>query len=130
MSKSHINLTEAEWNVMECLWEKSPRTGREVTQYLEEKTGWSRSTTLTLLSRLESKGAVYGNSEGSKKTFSTILKREDAALHETEDFLSRVYHGSLSMMVSALTKKQALPQSEIDALYAMLKDLEGGKSDV
>ena len=83
MSKSHINLTEAEWNVMECLWEKSPRTGREVTQYLEEKTGWSRSTTLTLLSRLESKGAVYGNSEGSKKTFSTILKREDAALHET-----------------------------------------------
>ena len=130
MSKSHINLTEAEWNVMECLWEKSPRTGREVTQYLEEKTGWSRSTTLTLLSRLESKGAVYGNSEGSKKTFSTILKREDAALHETEDFLSRVYHGRLSMMVSALTKKQALPQSEIDALYAMLKDLEGGKSDV
>lgn len=130
MSKSHINLTEAEWNVMECLWEKSPRTGREVTQYLEEKTGWSRSTTLTLLSRLESKGAVYGNSEGSKKTFSTILKREDAALHETEDFLSRVYHGSLSMMVSALTKKQALPQSEIDALYAMLKDMEGGKSDV
>ena len=130
MSKSHINLTEAEWNVMECLWEKSPRTGREVTQYLEEKTGGSRSTTLTLLSRLESKGAVYGNSEGSKKTFSTILKREDAALHETEDFLSRVYHGSLSMMVSALTKKQALPQSEIDALYAMLKDMEGGKSDV
>ena len=130
MSKSHINLTEAEWNVMECLWEKSPRTGREVTQYLEEKTGWSRSTTLTLLSRLESKGAVYGNSEGSKKTFCTILKREDAALHETEDFLSRVYHGSLSMMVSALTKKQALPQSEIDALYAMLKDMEGGKSDV
>lgn len=130
MSKSHINLTEAEWNVMECLWEKSPRTGREVTQYLEEKTGWSRSTTLTLLSRLESKGAVYGNSEGSKKTFGAILKREDAAMHETEDFLSRVYHGSLSMMVSALTKKQALPQSEIDALYAMLKDLEGGKSDV
>jgi len=129
MPTENINLTAAEWSVMECLWEKSPRTGREVTQYLEEKSGWNRSTTLTLLSRLEAKGAVTGNSEGSKKTFSAALKREDAAMHETEDFLSRVYHGSLSMMVSSLTKKQALPQTEIDKLYAMLKELEGGHSD-
>jgi len=129
MPTENINLTAAEWSVMECLWEKSPRTGREVTQYLEEKSGWNRSTTLTLLSRLEAKGAVSGNSEGSKKTFSAALKREDAAMHETEDFLSRVYHGSLSMMVSSLTKKQALPQTEIDKLYAMLKELEGGNSD-
>ena len=129
MSEKHINLTDAEWSVMECLWEQSPRTGREVTQYLSERSGWNRSTTLTLLSRLEAKGAVEGNSAGSKKTFSAILKREDAAMHETEDFLSRVYHGSLSMMVSSLTKKQALSQSEIDQLYAMLKDLEGGKTD-
>ena len=129
MPTENINLTAAEWSVMECLWEKSPRTGLEVTQYLEEKSGWNRSTTLTLLSRLEAKGAVTGNSEGSKKTFSAALKREDAAMHETEDFLSRVYHGSLSMMVSSLTKKQALPQTEIDKLYAMLKELEGGNSD-
>ena len=129
MPTENINLTAAEWSVMECLWEKSPRTGREVTQYLEEKSGWNRSTTLTLLSRLEAKGAVTGNSEGSKKTFSAALKREDAAMHETEAFLSRVYHGSLSMMVSSLTKKQALPQTEIDKLYAMLKELEGGNSD-
>ena len=130
MPTENINLTAAEWSVMECLWEKSPRTGREVTQYLEEKSGWNRSTTLTLLSRLEAKGAVSGNSEGSKKTFSAALKREDAAMHETEDFLSRVYHGSLSMMVSSLTKKQALPQTEIDKLYAMLKELEGGDPNV
>jgi len=129
MPSKNINLTAAEWSVMECLWEHSPRTGREVTQFLEKKAGWSRSTTLTLLSRLEAKGAVTGNSEGSKKTFIASLRREDAALHETEDFLDRVYHGSLSMMVSALTKKQALPKSEIDKLYAMLKDLEGGNSD-
>ena len=129
MPTENINLTAAEWSVMECLWEKSPRTGREVTQYLEGKSGWNRSTTLTLLSRLEAKGAVSGNSEGSKKTFSAALKREDAAMHETEDFLSRVYHGSLSMMVSSLTKKQALPQTEIDKLYAMLKELEGGEED-
>ena len=27
-----INLTAAEWSVMECLWERSPRSGRELTE--------------------------------------------------------------------------------------------------
>ena len=129
MSNNHINLTEAEWSVMECLWEHSPRTGREVIQQLEEKAGWSRSTTLTLLSRLEAKGAVSSNSGGAKKTFSAALQREDAAMHETEDFLSRVYKGSLSLLVSSMTKKKALSQNEIKELYAMLKELEGGTED-
>ena len=129
MSNTHINLTEAEWSVMECLWEHSPRTGREVTQDLAEKEGWNRSTTLTLLSRLEAKGAVASNSEGSKKIFSALLKREDAAMRETEDFLTRVYKGSLSLMVSAMTQKKALSKNEIQELYAMLKELEGGTED-
>ena len=129
MTKHHIDLTAAEWSVMECLWEHSPRTGREVTQQMEETAGWNRSTTLTLLSRLEAKGAVSSASEGGKKTFSAALKREDAALHEAEDFLSRVYKGSLSLMVSAMTQKKAISQSEINELYAMLKELEGGNGD-
>lgn len=129
MTKKHINLTEAEWSVMECLWEHSPRTGREVTEDLSEKEGWNRSTTLTLLSRLESKGAVSSNSEGSKKTFCAVLQREDAAMQETEDFLTRVYKGSLSLMVSSMTQKKALSKNEIQELYAMLKELEGGNED-
>lgn len=121
-----MNLTDAEWNVMECLWEKSPRTGRETTEWLEEKMGWSRSTTLTLLRRMEKKGAVSGDSqtEDGVKLFRPLIQREEAALQEAEDFLSRVYHGSLSLMVNSLTRKQALPREEIDELYALLKHME------
>lgn len=124
MDKQNICLTAAEWNVMECLWENSPRTGREATQLLKEQMGWNRSTTLTLLRRLEAKGAVASDTESGVKLFRPLLRREDAALRETEDLLSRAYHGSLSLMVSSLTKKQALPQEEIDELYAMLKQME------
>ena len=129
MSAENINLTEAEWTVMECLWAKSPLSSREVTEQLEKSAGWNRSTTNTLLYRLEGKGAISTVTKGRSKFFSAVLRREDAALHETEGFLDRVYHGSLSMMVSSLTQKQALSKSEIDKLYAMLKELEGGNSD-
>ena len=125
MSEKGISLTQAEWSVMECLWAAGPLTGREVTQRMEKTCGWSRSTTLTLLSRLEAKGALESvSAEKGPKVFSSLLRREDAALGETKDFLDRVYQGSLSLMVSALTKKQALSREELDELYELLKGLE------
>ena len=124
MNEQSINLTSAEWRVMECLWERSPLTGREITELMRARCNWSRSTTLTLLSRLEAKGAVAGDSDTGKKTFSPLICREDAALQETENFLERVYKGSLSLMVSSMTRKQSLSQKEIDELYAILKEME------
>ena len=115
MNPKSIHLNPSEWHVMEFLWAHGPATGRQAADHLTEKLGWSRSTTLTLLRRLEGKGALVG--------------REEAVLQETEDFLDRVYQGSLSLMVSALTKQQALPQEEIDALYAMLQEMEGERHD-
>ena len=125
MDKENVALTSAEWSVMECLWEHAPRTGRELSEALEKVNGWSRSTTLTLLRRLEDEGAVGTETEGRVKAFLPLVSREEAALRETENLLSRVYQGSLSLMVSAFTKKQALSRGELEELYAILKEAEG-----
>lgn len=129
MNDKHISLTEAEWTVMECLWEKSPRTGRETVAWLDQKMGWTRSTTLTMLRRLEAKGAVAGDTEGELKTFRPLIAREEVAIRETENLLDRAYKGSLSLLVSSLTKKQSLPQNEIDELYAILREMEGKNNE-
>ena len=129
MEKENVSLSEAEWKVMEELWKRESATGRELTERLEQRCGWNRSTTLTLLRRMEAKGAVESVQNGPVKAFRPLLRREDAALRETESFLSRVYHGSLSMMVSTLSRQQALSQQEIDELYALLKEAEVKKND-
>lgn len=129
MEEAHVNLTPAEWNVMECLWERSPLTGREVAEQMHKRCGWSRSTTLTLLSRMEKKGALRVEAESNKRQFWPLICREDAALQETESFIDRIYSGSLSLMVSAMTRKQSLSQKEIDELYAILKELEEKEND-
>ena len=100
----------------------TPCTGREATSCLEKTMGWSRSTTLTLLRRLESKGAVASDTDHGKKSFRPLVKRDAAVLQETKHFLPRLW--KLRLMVSSLTQKQALPQEEIDALYALLRELE------
>ena len=124
-----INLTEAEWTVMESLWTNASMNGREVTEAMESRMGWNRSTTLTLLRRLVGKGAVREDTQGGKKSFHPVLQREDAVLQETEDFLGRLYKGSLSLMVSSFTKKQSLKKEEIEELYAILRELEGEQDD-
>ena len=129
MNDQNIALTEAEWAVMECLWEKSPRTGRETVAWLDRRMGWTRSTTLTMLRRLEAKGAVAGDTEGELKTFRPLIAREEVAVRETENLLDRAYKGSLSLLVSSLTRKQSLPQKEIDELYAIIREMEGKNND-
>ena len=118
------NLTPNEWYVMECLWEKSNCTGREAVEYLQKAVGWSRSTTLTMLRRMTEKGLILCKEDNGLLVYSPLLDRESATHKETSSFLSRVYHGSIGMMLSAMTQKQSLSQQEIDQLYAILKEAE------
>ena len=120
----NINLTTTEWHLMECLWEHSPRSGREAVEYMEKSVGWSRSTTLTMLRRMTEKGYICCCDEAAMKYYSPLLNREDAVLCETRGFLERVYKGSVSTMVSAITRKQGLSKSDIEELYAILKAAE------
>ena len=57
------------------------------------------------------------------------VSREDAAARQTRDLLGRVYHGSLSLLVSAMTREEALSKAEIDELYAILDEMEAKQGD-
>jgi len=129
MNTKDISLTPTEWHLMECLWEKSPRTGREATEWLAENVGWTRSTTLTMLRRMTEKGLISCSEDSGMKAYSPLVEREDAAKSQTDDFLSRVYRGSVSMMMSAITKKQELSKEEISELYAILREAEEAKGN-
>jgi len=127
MNEQNISLTNTEWNLMECLWDSSPRTGREATDYMRECVGWTRSTTLTMLRRMAEKGLILCEDKDGMKVYSPLIKREDAVIKETDDFINRVYKGSVSLMMSAITKKQVLTKEEIEELYAILREAGEGK---
>ena len=124
MEANEKNLTPTEWHLMECLWEHSPRTGREAAEYMAASQGWSRSTTLTLLRRMTAKGFIECHEENGVKVFSPLIARTDAAVRETDNFLSRVYRGSVSTLLSAVTQRQSLTRQEIDELYEIIRRAE------
>ena len=117
-------LTSAEWNVMECLWTLGSCTGREAVSYLADSADWTRSTTLTMLRRMSEKGLISCHERDGVNTYAPLLAREDASIRETDSFLNRVYNGSVSMMLSAFTRKQPLSDREIKELYAILEEAQ------
>ena len=122
MENDKRTLTGAEWNVMECLWVLGSCTGREAVTWLSDSADYTRSTTLTMLRRMTEKGLIACTEQDGINIYSPLLPREEATLRETDSFLNRVYNGSVSMMLSAFTKKHPLTQSEIDELMAILEE--------
>ena len=120
-----INLSDSEWKLMNRLWNQAPMTIMELTAALREETGWTKNTVITMLSRLEAKGAVRYEEGGRAKQYFPTVDREDAARAETESFLSKVYGGSLGLMVSNLVESHALTESDIAELSAILEKAGG-----
>ena len=67
------------------------------------------------------KGILYYEEGPKAKQYFPAIRREDAALAETESLLQRVYQGSVSMMMITLVKKNALSDEEIEELYEILR---------
>lgn len=121
MSDQHISLSPAEWQVMEHLWEKHPRTLMELVRILAPQTGWSKSTIVTMIGRLENKGALSYTEGVRARLYAPTITREQAAVQETETLLHRLYRGSVAMMVNSLADGRGLSSEDIDELYEILQ---------
>lgn len=123
-----ISLSETEWKLMDELWEEPPKTITQLTRALEEDTGWGKNVIITMLKRLEAKGAVRHEEGERAKQFYPAVSREDTALEETRGFLNRVYSGSLGLMVDAMVNSRSLSDREIEELKEILKKAEEGRN--
>ena len=117
-------LTASEWNVLECLWEESPRTVMQLVARLGEKAGWAKSTTITTLRRMEEKGLVHCEIVGKGKYYTPAVEQEEATIQETKSFLNRVYRGSVGLMMSAMAQRQELSGEDIVELREILRKAE------
>ena len=129
MSEKHISLSPAEWQVMEHLWEQHPRTLMELVRILAPETGWSKSTIVTMIGRLENKGALTYAEGGRARLYSPTVTREQAAIQETETLLHRLYRGSVAMMVNTIADGRGLSNDDIEELTAILQRAKEERKD-
>ena len=118
-------LTQQEWLVMEVLW-KEPATLMELVRILEQDPpGWAKSTTATMIRRMEAKGLIAHDTQGRAKVFRAAIDKQAAALAETRSLLDRAFSGSLGLLVNTMVREQGISKEELQELYDILKQAEG-----
>ena len=115
-----VSLSDGEWKIMNRLWEQES-TITELKNILYEDTGWDKHIIITMLSRMEKKGAISHKDGGRAKIFYPLVSREEVSMQETRGFLQKVYRGSLGMMVNAMVEDKALSKEDIQELYDILE---------
>lgn len=119
-----VNLSDAEWKIMNLLWERAPRTMMQITNALKEDTGWTKHTVMSFLKRMEEKGALHYEEGGKAKLYYPDLERQEAALQETEDFLDRVFQGRMGFMLNTMVQQRALSREDMEELHKILEQAE------
>ena len=123
----HLKLSDGEWKLMKMLWAGSRRRWRSWSQ------PWTRhrvepATIFAMLKRLIAKGAVTMDDSGKFQKYSAAITYADVEPEETESFLSKVYGGSVGMMVSNLVGVARCPEQEIQELKAILDAAENRRN--
>ena len=124
-----INLSDGEWKLMNLLWQNPPKTITQLTKELEELTGWKRNVIITMLKRLEAKGAIRHREGERAKLFYPAVDREGTVLEETRGFLNRVFQGSFSLRVNAMVDSRELSDQDIEELKEILEKAEEERHD-
>jgi len=116
-----ITISDSEWKIMNVLWEKSPKTITELTKELSDQTGWSKHTIITLLKRLDAKGAVYYEEGERAKQYYAKIPQNEAIMEEAKHFLNKAFKGKIGLMINTLIREEDLSQQELDELYEILE---------
>ena len=114
-------VTESEWKIMELLWQNESMTMPRITQSLQEETGWSKHTVISLLKRMCQKGSATIIDGTSPMAYRALITRAEAVRQETRSVLKKAFGGRSALLISELVNQNDLSDEEIDDLVRLLE---------
>ena len=119
-----VSISDAEWQVMNLLWDQQPLTAQDVIAVLGEKNGWAASTVKTMLHRLVKKGVLKFEQDGPKYIYRPRVRRTDCVRRESRSFLERVFDGEPASLLAHFLRSSNLTAEEIADLRRILDEQE------
>ena len=114
---------EAEYAVMEVLWQDAPLTATEVAERVPAERGWSIRTVKTMLARLLAKGVLAHEEEGRRYLYRPAVARADYVAQESGRLIDRMFGGRVTPLVAQLAERDRLTDADIAEIEALLKAL-------
>ena len=121
-----MNITkihEGEYRFCLILWEHEPVTAVDLVKLCQDRLGWKRTTTYTVIKRLGEKG-VLKNVDGM---ITSLISKGEVQASEIDELVEKTFEGSLPAFVAAFTKREDISDETLDEVQRMIDSIRKGE---
>ncbi len=111
-------LSESEMAFARIIWENEPLRSGELVRLCQEKFGWKKSTTYTVLKNLCA-ARIFKNENA---VVTSLVSEEKYLENESTQIVNERFDGSISKFVTAFTGRKKLNKKQIDELKQIIED--------
>lgn len=116
-SKMEIpKIYEGEYRFYEILWEKEPVKSADLVKLCNERLGWKKSTTYTVIRRLCERQLI----KLEDTVVTALYTKEQVQIAESVSVVEKTFAGSLPEFVAAFAKSRELGEDEIRELQSFI----------
>lgn len=109
---------ESEYRFLCILWEHEPIASPELVKLCNEKLGWKKSTTYTVIKKLSDKGVL----KNENTIVSSLVNKTEVDRQESEELLQRTSHGHIPTFLAAFLKDRKLSKEEANRIRKLIDD--------
>jgi BlaI family penicillinase repressor len=117
-----MKLTQAEWQIMNALWEKHPATARQIMSRLPRDVKWAYTTLKTMLSRLVEKEAISEQKHANTSIYEPLVSQRKARLSAFRLLLDQSFGGAMGPLMHFLLEEQKLNAKQRKELLEILQN--------
>ncbi len=115
-------IPEGEYRFCLIMWENEPVSSLDLVKLCQERLGWKRTTTYTVIKRLGERGVL----KLENGLVTALISKEEAEAAEIDTFVESKFGGSLPAFVAAFTKRQDLSDHDLDEVQRMIDRIRKG----
>jgi BlaI family penicillinase repressor len=114
-------LTEAEWDIIQVVWEHAPCAAPSVQEELAARKKWTYSTVKTLMDRMVTKGLLTPERIRNLILYRAAISEQDARRGELLRTVKRAFGGAFTPMMQFMLDSDSLSRAELDELQGMIQ---------
>jgi BlaI family penicillinase repressor len=124
MTNKQIEISMAEWDVMNVIWKKSPSSANDIVDEVQKFKDINEKTIRTLITRLYKKEMLTRYKTGNIYLYEPAVNEDNIKLKTTKKLLNKLYNGNMKSLLLNFTKHEELSHSEIEELRKILNDID------
>lgn len=117
-------LCESDFRFMTVIWDNEPVSSTTLAALCQEKLGWKKSTTYTMLKKMTEKGLA----KNENTIVTSLVSRDSVRKNESELFVDQTFSGSLPGFLAAFLGNKTITAEEAEELIRLIEEHKTDKA--